>query len=146
MNYQTGELEQQTLTVFGEKKQLDSQAYYKMYDDQIQKFFGLSKNSMKLFNYIMKNISYNKHRVCLTSDTLMTDLDIAKGTAFRSITQLLEAGIIARAERDNCYFINPTIAFKGDWLMMIKEYILDKGKSTMVVKEPDSEYYTEPTT
>ena len=54
---------------------------------------------------------------------------------YRALLQLLEVGIIAKADQEGCYFINPTIAFKGDRITLIKQYILNKEKEKLVINK-----------
>lgn len=150
-SYQTvltdsGELEQQKILVLGKKKLVDRQEFYKLYTGEIKSFFNLSPTTMKLFDYIMKQIQYNKDRVCLYQADVMDALKISRATCYRCIIQLLDASIIARAEVDTCFFVNPNIAFKGDRIALWKEYqVIDEKIDHYrgILKEPENEYRNE---
>ncbi len=122
MDTDTGELSKQKITVFGEKKQVDKQSYMKLFIGEIKRFFDLSKTSMKLLEYIMDNIRWNKDKICMHQPTIMDDMKISRTTCYRSMIQLLDAGIIAKADTDGCYYVNPTVVFKGDRIILYTEY------------------------
>jgi hypothetical protein len=53
-----------------------------------------------------------------------------------------------------CYYINPQVVFKGDRLTLIKQWVMEQNMKPQtgiegnwseptLVKEPESEYYTE---
>lgn len=143
---ETGETTKQKISIFGEKKKVDKQQYMKLFLGQIKKFFELSKTSMKLLDYIMEQIRYNKDRICLHQPTVMDELKISRTTCYRSIVQLLDAQIIAKADTEGCFFVNPTVVFKGDRLVLWKEYQMQDEKVkpyvgmpeiNMMVKEPE---------
>lgn len=130
LNEETGVLEQQKVLVLGKQQTVDSQEFYKVYQGQIKSFFKLSSNTMKLFEYIMQNIPYSKDRICLYQPDVTDKLKMSRTTAYRAILQLLEGGIIARADSDNCYFINPIVAFKGDRITLVTQYIKEQEKNS----------------
>lgn len=122
VNESTGEVESQKLLVLGEKKIVDKQEFYKIFMGEIKSFFQLSNTAMNLFEYVMEKIQYNKDKICLYKPDVMSTLKISRTTCHRCIVQLLDAQIIAKADTDNCYFVNPNVAFKGDRIALWKEY------------------------
>jgi len=136
LNHETGELENQKLLVLGEQRKVDSQQFYKLFYGSIKAFFDLSKGTMKLFEYIMEQIGYGKDKICLSSADVEEKTSLSRTAVYRSILQLLNAGILARTNREGCFFINPTIAFKGDRITLVKQYILEKGKKSKSLPKP----------
>lgn len=134
LDHDNGALVKQKMLVLGEKKELDSQLYYKTYYGAIKSFFGLSKSSMALFDYIMQNIKKNNDRICLTVSDIQLELKISHATVYRCVAQLIEANILAKTTFDTCYYINPTIAFKGDRIALVKQFYLKK-EPTKIPKE-----------
>lgn len=134
LNEESGELENQKIFVLGEQKKVDKQEYYKVFYGAIKNFFQLSKSTMTLFEYIMTNICYSHDRICILSGDVKEKIGMSRSGCYRGILQLLEAGVIAKADQEGCYFINPTIAFKGDRITLIKQYILNKEKEKPVIE------------
>ncbi len=83
---------------------------------------------MKLFEYIMSNICYSHDRICILPGDVKEKLNLSRSGCYRGILQLLEAGVIAKADQEGCYFLNPTVAFKGDRITLIKQWILNKER------------------
>jgi predicted transcriptional regulator len=73
----------------------------------------------------MDNIRYGEDRICLYYPDVKERLNMIKSTMYSSIKQLLTKGLIAKANRAGCYYINPAIVFKGDRIMMVQQYIKD---------------------
>jgi predicted transcriptional regulator len=122
----TGDITQRPMLVLGDIKVLDSAAFYKVYIGEIKSFFGLTNASMLLFEYIMNNIGYGNDKICLTVDIIKADNGMAKSTIYRAIDQLLDKKVIAKASLPGCYYINPKIAFKGDRITLVKQYVREQ--------------------
>ena len=141
LNENTGELERKTHLVLGEQKKVDSQEFYKVYNGAIKSFYNLSNKSMDLFDYIMTHIKYGNDRICISSDAIKENKGMSKSTCYRCLIQLLNAQIIAKASTEGCYYINPAIAFKGDRITLVKQYInSDKQERSSFVSEDGPEY------
>lgn len=126
LNEDTGELEKRQNLILGQQKKVDEQEWYKVYDGAIQRFYGLSKSTTTVFQYIMKNIQYGNDRICIPPSDIITQTGMALSTYYRCIVQLLNVQIIAKAEKDGCYYINPAIAFKGERITIVEQYIRDR--------------------
>lgn len=123
----TGEISKRPMLVLGDIKVLDSASFYKVYIGEIKSFFGLSNSSMELFEYIMSNIKFDSDKICITVDIIKSDKKMAKSTIYRAIDQLLDKKVIAKADMPGCYYINPKIAFKGDRITLVKQYVLEQA-------------------
>lgn len=145
LNEDTGELENQKVLVLGDKTTVDKQQYYKVFYGSIKSFFGLSSNSMKLFEYIMEQIAHGKDKICLPLGDAMETTKMPRTSMYRATIQLLDVGIIAKADREGCYYINPTVAFKGDRVRLVKEYVLsEKDREVKGIMDGDeTDYYKE---
>lgn len=122
----TGEVTKRPMLVLGDIKVLDSAAFYKVYIGEIKSFFGLSNSSMEIFEYIMNNIKYDSDKICVTVDIIRSDKSMAKSTIYRAIDQLLDKKVIAKADMPGCYYINPKVAFKGDRITLVKQYVREQ--------------------
>lgn len=142
------ELVNEPMLVLGDIKKVDTQEFYKVYIGEIKSFLGLSKNSMIMFEYIMKNIQYGKDKICMNAHIVKSEMGMAETTMHRCLNQLLDKQVVARAEMPGCYYINPQIAFKGERFTIVKQYVMDKMKRqneipSGKVNEPEPKYYTE---
>lgn len=57
-------------------------------------------------------------------------------TVYRSITQLIEKKLLAKADMTGCYYINPQIFFKGDRIILLNEYIKKDMKNKPLKSTP----------
>lgn len=121
----TGNITKQRILVLGEQKVVDKQEYAKLYMGEIQRFFGLSKSTLKMLDYVMQNIRYNEDRICLYYPDVKNRLGVTKGVMYSSIRQLIKTDIIARASTPGCYYINPAVVFKGDRIAIVRQYMMD---------------------
>jgi hypothetical protein len=128
LNSSTGELEQQTMMVLATRKEVDKREFVKIYRGQIKEFYGLSKSSFTLVDFIMENIRYSNDKICLVISDILEQTKLSYTTVYRSISQLVEHKILAKADRTGCYFINPQIFFKGDTITLINQYIKQDKK------------------
>lgn len=139
LNEDTGELEKRQNLILGQQKKVDQQEWYKVYNGTIKKFYGLNPATMEVFEYVMKNIQYSSDRICIPPSDVITQTGMGVSTYYRSIVQLLNAQIIAKAEKEGCYYINPAIAFKGDRITIVEQYIREN-------KERENQYTRLPAT
>lgn len=139
LNEDTGELEKRQNLILGQQKKVDKQEWYKLFNGTIMRFYGLTKATMEVFEYIMKNIQYGNDRICIPPSDIITQTGMALSTYYRCMVQLLNAQIIAKAEKEGCYYINPAIAFKGDRITIVEQYIKEnKERESMYKKLPES--------
>lgn len=139
----TGNVSKQKILVLGEQKIVDKQEYTKLYMGEIQRFFGLSKGSLKLVDYIMKNIKYGEDRICLYYPDVKEKLDMIKTTMYASIRQLIKVDIIARASTPGCYYINPAVVFKGDRIAIVRQYTIDSTPSQYELDTVQEDHHPE---
>lgn len=132
LNEDTGELEKQHMMVLATRKEVDSREFIKIYQGQLKGFYGLSKSSFAIVDYIMQNIKYSEDRVCLFVPDLIDVTGLGYTTVYRSISQLIEKKMLAKADRSGCYFINPQIFFKGDTITLINQYVKKEAKIQQV--------------
>lgn len=138
------ELIKEPMLVLGDIKVVDSQEFYKVYIGEIKSFFQLSNSSMQIFEYIMANILYGKDKICLTVNMIKEDKSMTVPTIYRALNQLLDKKVIARADLPGCYYINPKIAFKGDRITIVKQYVKEREAGILgTVREPEEEYTTQ---
>ncbi|MES2382428.1 MAG: replication/maintenance protein RepL [Bacteroidota bacterium] len=135
----TGEVNTQTMLVLSTRKEVDKSEFAKVFRNQFAMFYGLSKSSLDLMDYISDNIRYNNDRICIVIVDVVEQKKMGYSTVYRSITQLIEKKLLAKADMTGCYYINPQIFFKGDRIILLNEYIKKDAKnkplkSTSLVK------------
>lgn len=122
LNRDTGELETQHMLVLGTSKEMDNREFIKIYKDQFSKFYGLSKSSYKVMEYIMSTLKYSTDKLPLFVPDIRMETKLSNATIYRSIAQLLDQQLIAKADFSGAYFINPQVFFKGNTLILFKKF------------------------
>lgn len=121
-NAETGELDNSRLFV-GMTKNVDKEHFIKIYQSQLKVLFTLTSAGVKVFGYFMNEMAFN--------DRVLFDVKRAKDfTGYKSserifsgLAELLENEFVARTTIHNVYYVNPSIFFKGDRLVLFTEYI-----------------------
>ncbi|WP_138995262.1 replication/maintenance protein RepL [Larkinella sp. C7] len=127
VNRVTGELDDAYF--IGVRKEVDTEQFVKIFINQMNILFELSKSAQSVFAYILHIADY--------SDKIIVDLDEAKElTGYKSkaailagLTELLKKEFIARGPAFNVYFMNPQIFYKGDRLVLLTEYRRKQAKA-----------------
>lgn len=117
-------------TAFLQQIEIDEDKFAKVYLSQFAAFWDLSKPAIRVFGYIITN--------CMipNKDVFYFDIDEALAyTGYSSskyintgIAALVVAGIIARGNRQNKYFINPLVVFNGNRVTFARTYVRKKKK------------------
>ena len=111
------------------KKTVDSEEFAKVFQGAMATLFGLSKAAQRVFNYLLFITRPSQ-------DTLLFRIeDCKQATTYNSIqtiysglAELLDNQFIAKSDITNVYFINPQIFYKGDRLIILREYRRKKVK------------------
>jgi hypothetical protein len=122
INTITGEHKDDALFL-ASKKHVDSEEFVKLFQGSMAAIFGLSKAAQRIFSYIF---SITKP----SQDTLLFRIeDCKEATKYNSIqtiyiglAELLDNEFIAKSDITNVFFINPQIFYKGDRLIILREY------------------------
>ena len=108
------------------KTKVDKAQFTKIFIGGISAFYNLSKSAIKMFGYITTVIKPN-------ADSFFFDLDeckaftgySAKNTIFNALAELTGTEIIARGKNPYHYYINPTIFFNGNRLILLEDFQVD---------------------
>lgn len=107
--------------------QVDEERFAKIYLSQFEAFWELSKSAIRVFGYIMNNVGPNHDffffdmNECKESTKYHSHVPINKG-----LSDLINAGIIARGKNEYMYYINPLIFFNGNRVTFATTYIKKK--------------------
>ncbi len=111
--------------LIGQKHQVDSEEFIKIYVKSMDIVFDLKIPSREVLIYILKfcivkdsDMIYLSHEHCMEKCNYRS-----KGAIYRGLTELLKKNIIHKVEGDeHRFFINPKYIFNGSRLIVINEY------------------------
>lgn len=128
---QSGEAE--AITLLAKKQEIDKEEFAKVYIDQIQSLFNLSKSGIRVFAYLLSALKINKGEVYINILRVMEFCKYKqRNQAYKGLAELINNNIIAMSKDPNIWYINPNIVFNGNRIAFLKEYnIINKPK-----KEP----------
>lgn len=114
----------------------DRRKFTKLYHNGLKDFFGLGRSEMDILKFIMGRLRKDQDKVAFTYKLVKEETDIASdSTVSTTLLSLMNKGIIARAEGDGIYYINPNIFFNGDRVAFVKSYIMEGKSSTDKIEE-----------
>lgn len=121
ININTGEVKEEVLLT-GKRKYVDGEHFVKLFVKEMEVLFDLSTAAQKVFTYMLSKIDYK--------DLLHFDIDQCvkatgyrtKSTIFKAIAELCMHKFIAKTKYQYVYWINPKLFFKGDRLVVMREY------------------------
>jgi hypothetical protein len=126
-------------SVFLRRSKVDKAQFLKIYVSSLANFFDLSKNAVKIFSYLSSILEINRDFIYVDIDECMKFTGYnSRKSILKGLSELIENQFIARSNRTNKYFINPTIFFNGDRLVLLNEYITENGLSDEKSKEIQS--------
>lgn len=121
INLSDGELKNDVLLA-GKRKYVDTEHFVKIFVNEIQAIFDLSKVAQKVFGYMLSRIKYND-LLHFDIENCITETGYkSKPPIFSAIRELLEKEFIAKTKNQFVYWINPKLFYKGDRLVVLKEY------------------------
>ena len=106
------------------REEIDNEKYVKIFKEQLRIIFNLSQAGIRVLGYFMDATKISDDIVVFNIDkcTAYTEYK-SKEPIYRGLKELLDNDIIARTSESNLYFINPTVFFNGDRLILVKEYV-----------------------
>jgi hypothetical protein len=118
----TGE-ERSLQTNIYQPMRVDTQQYVKLYVNNVGRVFNLSKNAEKVFEYVLTLLQkdldyfYFDHALCMEYTGYKS-----KQSYYSGLKELIDNRIVAKGSSVNKFWINPTIVFLGDRLVVISDY------------------------
>lgn len=128
----TGEIKGTHVTAY---KQVDDAEFIKLFTGNISLTFNLNQSGRKVFDMlvrVMQHSSISRDQVYIDDNVREEfvkahDVKLASSTMYRGIDDLIDKKIIARSNRTNIYFINPSLVFNGDRIAFTT--IIERKKS-----------------
>lgn len=129
--------------------QVDEDRFAKIYLSQFEAFWELSKSAIRVFGYIMNTVGANHDffffdmNECKQATKYHSHVPINKG-----LSDLINAGIIARGKNEYMYFINPLVFFNGSRVTFATTYVKKKKEQvnpnqTSLLSEPNANFLNE---
>ena len=114
-------------TTFLRQIEVDEEKFAKLYLANFSAFFELKSSAIKVFGYILQQLIPGNDMILFFIDDCMEYTGYKNKTSiYDGISDLISAGIIARARKDTIYFINPLVVFNGNRVTFAKSYIRKK--------------------
>ena len=139
INQNTGEMSGD-MAVVGVQKVVDKEEFVKFFGAGIVEVFDLTKTGKDLFKAILWNYLDNKmqpDKIYINYAALKEDYGYSKTrqTFSNGLAELLQKGFLAPVEnRENLYWVNPHLFYKGDRIRLIKEYVREGTQAHEDVK------------
>lgn len=121
VNIATGEVDDDLL-VTGTKKYIDGEQFVKIFVKEMEVIFDLSKASQKVFSFMITKVGYDDKILFDMEECLGKTGYKSKTQVFRSLSELCVKGFIAKTKHQFVYWINPKLFYKGDRLVVLREY------------------------
>ena len=104
--------------------EVDEDKFAKLYLSQLCAFWDLSKPALRVFSYILTILQPKKDSFIFMMDDCISYTGYSqRNHIITGLSNLIEAGIIARTKYNFKYFINPLVIFNGDRVTFAKTYI-----------------------
>lgn len=134
-------------TQFIRQIEVDEEKFAKIYLDQFSAFFELKPQAIKVFGYILTQLTPNKDEfLFFMEDCLEYTNYKSKNSIWIGLGSLVENGIIARGRAENLYFINPMVVFNGNRVTFAHTYVkkqkgkIPKNQSSLDFENPSDPY------
>lgn len=121
----------------GLKKAVDKTTFLKMYSEALMQFFELPRAALNVYKIILQAYLEDNRNY---SDTIFMDYVTAQERGYkfnraywiRGINYLIEAGFIYPKISRGWYHMNPNRFYKGDRMVMIREFVRDNSMATIM--------------
>lgn len=121
VNIKTGEVDDDVLLT-GKRRYVDGEQFVKIFVKEMNAIFDLSKASQKVFAHMLSKVTYNDLLILNIEECLEKTGYRSKGPIFKSLAELIQKEFIAKTKNQFVYWINPKLFYRGDRLVVIREY------------------------
>jgi hypothetical protein len=121
------------------KRKVDKEEFVKVFKDQLAIIFDLTKTGQKMLTYFIKVLGINKDFVVFDKDKakLYSGLH-SKASMYAGLSELIQKQIIAKSNLTQIYYINPSIIFNGDRLMVLNQWEKDNSMNNSINNTSDN--------
>ena len=126
------------LCLMGTNKYVDGEEFGKTFIKELHQIFDLSKASQRVFAYMLSKVKYDHLIMIDMKECLQKTGYRSKGPIFKSVAELIQKEFIAKTKNQFVYWTNPKIFYKGDRLVVIREYRKAKKEQAKTTNQLDS--------
>lgn len=118
------------MAVIGVQKVVDKEEFVKFFGAGIVEVFGLTKPAKDLFQAIMQvylEQKFSPDQLYINYDVIRDEYsyDKSRPTYTNGLNELCVKDFLRPVERrDNLYWVNPNLFYKGDRMRIVREYVL----------------------
>lgn len=120
-------------------KQVDPEAFVKIYTGEISHLFSLTKSTTNVFYIILSEMQGRKNEDTITINHTLANhwivknipdgKEISKPTFYRAIADLCRGDFIApHAMSREMFWVNPRRVFNGDRIILARQFIIERNK------------------
>ena len=113
----TGELLSNNVSLVVHKP-IDRSEFIKLFTSSLSMFFTINESEFKVFIYMLQNLEINTGRARFHLHDCMKETNYSKVTTYRAIAGLCEKQFAARTTMPYYYWINPSIVFNGNRMII----------------------------
>lgn len=124
------------VTMLAVHKKVDKAQFMKVFYEGFRRLYDLSKSAIRVFGFIVETMKDSPNK-----DTFLIDFELCKSetrysrkTINSGIAELIGNGFIARGPNPYIYYVNPTIFFNGDRLVLMESYELKESLESKNIK------------
>jgi hypothetical protein len=122
----SGEIRSSELRYMGHEKVVDRTTFMKLYISNLDVFFGFSKTAQKVLKYFIAVLKRDKDDVTFDLSQCIELSGLrGKSSVYKGIAELLQKEVIAKGPNETTYFINPSVIFNGNRLVIINRYMTE---------------------
>ncbi len=128
INLSSGNIQEDVLLT-GKRKYVDGEHFVKIFVKEMEAIFDLTLPAQKIFTYMLSKVEYDDKLHFDIKDCKVSLKYKSESQIFIGIKELMLNRFIAKTSWTNVYWINPKIFYKGDRLVILREYRKAKGKA-----------------
>lgn len=121
----TGEITESRNMMMVTTKLVDQDEFVKVYADELRLHMDLKLSTVSVFFYIVSQVQFQQDYIIFVVSDCKESTGLTHGTIYRSLAELCSKGVIARSKVKVKYFINPLYMFKGDRIVVARQYVRD---------------------
>ena len=121
----------------GKISYVDAEHFVNIFVNEIHAIFDLGKAAQKVFAYMLARIKYYDLLHFDIENCLIETGYKSRPPIFSAIGELLEKQFIAKTKNQFVYWINPKLFYKGDRLVVIREYRKTKKSPAEAINQLD---------
>lgn len=131
------------MAVIGLRKIVDKEEFVKFFSAGIDEVFDLTKPAKDLFRDILKAYLDAKNQpdqLYINFNVMVEDYAYSKSrpTFTNGLNELCLKGFLAPIEsRENLFWINPNLFYKGDRIRLVREVVLAGSESSKQIEKED---------